>query len=239
MSGPLSCEFKPKNQSEYEPEGGYCAPDGTVKVARDEGKPATEIMSVAPPPPRSAAVADLVRKSSPSSSAAFVSRSRADGSRFEAGKVTSRGTPGKQVDVRVSGVEVAVPISQTQEAKGLLVHGRVTLGTENADGSHGANASFGVSAAQIEWSYSNGTDSMAISTGPGAELGVSIGGRDQDGDGIPETCWSVDAPVSIAACTEDVAPPRAEGPATGSEGTSGKSAKSTDERSGSGGASGH
>lgn len=236
MPGPLSCEFKPKNQSDYEPEGGYCAADGTMKVARDETKPAAETMSVAPPPPRSAAVTELVRKSSPSTSMAFVSRRRADGSSFEAGKVTSRGTPGKQTDVRVSGVDVAVPISRAQEVKGTLGHAKVTLGTENADGSHGANASGGVSVAQIQWSYSNGSDSMAISTGPGVELGGQLGVRDQDSDGVPETCWGVDAPISISACTEDAAPPHAEGPDTGSEGTG--STSKAERNQGSGGTSG-
>jgi hypothetical protein len=235
MSGPLSCEFKPKNQSEYKPEGGYCAPDGTVKVSREESKPAAENMSAAPPAPQSVAVTSLVRKSSGSTAAIFVARSRADGSKFEAGKVTSRGTPGEQADVRASAVEVAVPISQTQQAKALVGHGKVTLGSENADGSRGVNVSAGVSVAQVEWSYSDGTDSMSLSTGPGFELGVSIGARDQDGDGIPETCWGVDAPISFATCTEDAAPPRAEGPATGSEGTGSKSRD--DRKQGAGGAS--
>jgi hypothetical protein len=236
MSGPLSCESKSRNQSDYEPlEGGYCAADGTVKVASDEKKPAAPNMSVAPPPPQSAGVASLVRKSQ-SSSAVFVSRSKSDGTKLELGKASGQASGG-QLGGRVSVVDAAIPISSTHEIKVSGLSGKATAGTQNADGSRGVNASIGASAASVEWSYSKGPESMSVNVGVGKELGFSSGVRDKDANGIPETCWSVELPsVSIAACSEDEAPPRTEGPSSGSEGTGSTSREERNE--GSGGASG-
>jgi hypothetical protein len=236
MSGPLSCEPKPRNQSDYESlEGGYCAADGTVKVASDEKKPSTPNMSVAPPPPQSAGVAELLRKSQ-SSSAAFVSRSKSDGTKLELGKASGQASAG-QLGGRVSAVDAAVPLSSTQEVKVSGPALKANAGTQNADGSRGVNVSVGASYASVEWSYSKGPESMSVNAGAGSELGISSGVRDKDGNGIPETCWSVELPiVSIASCSEDEAPPRTEGPSGGSEGTGSTSREERNE--GSGGVSG-
>jgi hypothetical protein len=234
MSGPLSCEPRSRNQSEYEPlEGGYCAADGTVKVASDEKKPAAPNMSVAPPPPQSAGVTALLRKSQ-SSSAAFVSRTKSDGTKLELGKASGQASGG-QLGGRVSMFDAAVPISSTQEFKASGPSAKAGAGTQNADGSRGVNASVGASYASVEGSYSKGPESMSVNVGIGTELGISSGVRDKDGNGIPETCWSVELPiVSIASCSEDEAPPRTEGPSSGSEGTGSTSREERNEGSGGG-----
>jgi hypothetical protein len=109
---------------------------------------------------------------------------------------------------------------------------RAAIGVHNSDGSTGVNVSYQENLFQLEYGYTDGTDSLTIGASIGSGFETSIGLRDADGDGHIETCKKLSASyITVGACIEEKptpAPAGAEGAAgsdpervSGSGGTSG------------------
>lgn len=204
--------------------GGYCEADGTVQYSPGptSGGPQQPTRATMPEARSSSpSVQTLVGKYDKKKAdgrAALLER-RAGGAEVSVG-VTSKRTSGAR-EVRASIVDAKVPVSKSHELKGSLGTAKGGIGIENGDGSRGVGVGGGVALASIEWSYSSGSESMSVALEVGFSTGVSVGGRDADGDGVPETCFGIDAGVAVAACSEAPAPPQTEGPRDGARGTGG------------------
>ncbi|MBI3205398.1 MAG: hypothetical protein HYZ29_27915 [Myxococcales bacterium] len=224
-----------RRRNDYEDmNGGYCAADGTVQYSAGPGpvpaapkRPVSTHREAPALKPSAQKLVDDYRKKPGLERGAWHEK-KLGRTELSVG-VASQGT-GAATDSRGSLVDATVPLSKTVDAKASLGATKISAGM-SSDGSVG----FGVSAsvASVELAYSSGSDSMSIGVDVGLSAGLSVGARDANGNGIPETCWSADLGVSIAACTEDAAPPQADGPRGGASGTGGREAAG-----GSGGASG-
>ncbi|MCK6533694.1 MAG: hypothetical protein L6Q84_12055 [Polyangiaceae bacterium] len=238
MTEPIGTD--PRRRQIEEPGGGYCAPDGTIQYASgpqiappaDKSKASPSAATTEPLTPAVEQLAARYQKKPKPFRAVAFEKKRGD-SEFALGVATQ--SDGRARGGRASVVEAKVGVSSTSEVRASGVSGKGAVGIDNPDGSTGFHAGGGGALASVEWSYSSGGDSMSIGLDVGVSMGASVGVRDANGNGVPETCWSVDGlgPLSIGACTEDAAPPQNDGPQNGSRGT-GSKASST----GSGGTSG-
>lgn len=222
MTEPISASRK---RDDYDAlTGGYCAADGSVQYSPGPtaGSPQQPTRATLPEARSSStSVQTLVGKYDKKKAdgrAALLERRRG-GTELSIG-VTSKRTSGA-IEARASIVDAKVPVSKSHELKGLLGTSRAGIRFENSDGSKGASVGGGVALATIEWSYSSGSEAMSVGLDVGFSAGVSFGGRDADGDAVPETCFGIDAGVSVAGCSEAPAPPQAEGPRDGARGTGG------------------
>ncbi len=264
MSDSMSCTTKPREHDDYDNlcrsdgAGGYSKADGSTAYSSGKtsaspkaasapaasaaaptssaGKTAPPATTRSAPKAHPAAVASLVKSQAPSISArtALVERRTANGYQVQLGVVEANVSK-RQVSAEASVAKARIPISQHSAVKAELGTVKAHGGLENPDGSRGVSVSAGASAGSVAWEYESGAESMSVAFGAGLEASMSIGVRDQNGNGIPETCWSAGAEVTVGACVEDAAPQQNDGPANGAEG-----AGSTDRKSdnGSGGASG-
>jgi hypothetical protein len=209
-------------------QGGYSESDGSVRVssgptvAKSESKPA--LAGPAQPAPDGRAVKSLVdgagkKRARPEARTAILERRAPDGTQLQLGATSSRSAAGGQLDERVAVVDATVPLSKSQAVNAQALAAKVYGGVDNADGSKGLNVGAGASVASIEWKYQSGSDSMSVGVDVGLSAGFSAGIRDSDGDGVPETCVSVDASVSVAMCVEPTVPRQKDGPADGARGT--------------------
>ena len=123
--------------------------------------------------------------------------------------------------------------SGRHSVNGEMATAKASLGVRNSDGSTGANVSAQATLGQLEYSYTNGSDSMSIAVSSGFGFEASIGLRDVDGNGRAETCWKVGVGVvTVGMCTEEKSSSAPDG-ARGAPGTDSQRA------AGSGGTSGN
>jgi hypothetical protein len=120
---------------------------------------------------------------------------------FTASVRTQSGETG-QADLALTGAKVTAKGSRgSGTVEGLTVKSGV--GTKNSDGSDGVNVSGGANLAATEVTFEASTGhSVTFGFSVGAGAAASVGERDRNRDGKPETCGRIEAgPVAVGGCS--------------------------------------
>jgi len=218
MPNPISSSSVPSEPSDHllgygdDPSSQTCRLPSSVQPAPGASTVrSSEVSSTAAEPTASSASSELVQKFSKNGYGTLIAGAATTAAPLPSIAAPS-GPPASTVGPGQLNFQTGLPqlvdrgsIGKLQvTAKADLLNASAHLGVSNEDGSHGGNG--GAGANLVNGEVTLDYKGWSFSLGLGVSLGGSIasgGGRDLDGDGVPERCFKMSlGPLTLGECDE-------------------------------------